>query len=277
MTNALNAYDSVKFPFLISGKELEAMPIVPPEWVIPNYVQVNERRMSLLCGQPDAGKSTLAIQMAAAVLMGGNVLGEQTTKCDVLYWQTECQSNNIKRSLERLGYDSKLHAHIEVFKEMPRFNTLENMRKVLDAYREIRFVIIETIDGLLHFKDILANSYVKESFDRFDNVMGDLFGRVGFLGLTQLNKSQMDKKSGSLVLGASEIIARTGIKMYMRTGKDEDPIRRFHSTVREDGVARTPINLRFDPTTRKSHSVTQPKRNLKVWRSIRMPVSNRNS
>lgn len=243
--------DTTQFPFLVTGEQLNKMKFAPPEWIVEDIVQANDRRMSLLVGKPESGKSTLGIQLCASVLKAEPFLAKLTTPSPVLYWQTEAMPRNIKESLSKLGYDPARDAGLYTFTGKPVENTLENLHAVLTVHPNIRLVIVETLDSLLHFKDIKENSFVKEGFDKFDNVMADLLQRVAFLGIAQLKKNETEN-SGDMLLGATEIRARTGIKLYLRTKSDEDPRRIFHTTVRQDGTAIKKTFMDYDPATGRS-------------------------
>src|SRR6516225_7723407 len=69
-----------------SLSELRERPRSNSEWVVEDLLRTNRKRCSLLCGDPEAGKSTLARQLAAAVAQGKPFLGRQTLKGKILYW-----------------------------------------------------------------------------------------------------------------------------------------------------------------------------------------------
>ncbi len=55
----------------ISTTEILALPPSKPEdWVVADLLRTGRKRPALLCGLPEAGKSTLAHQLALAVANG---------------------------------------------------------------------------------------------------------------------------------------------------------------------------------------------------------------
>lgn len=224
------------------------MKYTAPSWVVEDLIQANDKRMAVLAGKPESGKSTVAIQLCAAVLSGTSFWGKQTKKVPTLYWQTEAMPRSIKESLRKLGYDHRRDAAFYAFTGKPSESTLENLHAFLTEHPDIGLVVLETINSVLNCEDVKENKFVKPAFDRFENMMDGILGRVAFLGLAQLKKNETES-SGDMLLGATEFRARTGIKMYLRTRGDEDERRLFHSTVRQDGVAIKQVYLDYDPST----------------------------
>src|SRR5438445_8748089 len=72
-------------------------------WIVEKLLRTNRQRISLLCGSPHAGKSTIARQLAIAVAQGKPFLGRSTMQCKVAYWQSEETEEDTKQDFEKSG------------------------------------------------------------------------------------------------------------------------------------------------------------------------------
>src|SRR5580698_3872761 len=88
----------------ISTEDILALPpSKPTDWVIADLLRTGRKRPSLLCGLPEAGKSTLAHQLALAVANGIKFLDRDTVKGHVLYWKNEESAADVREDLIQAG------------------------------------------------------------------------------------------------------------------------------------------------------------------------------
>jgi hypothetical protein len=240
-----------KAPLIFSGKDLKNMPHQEQEWIVDDLLRLGRKRLSLLLGKPEAGKSSLATQLAVAVSRGQSFLGRPTKQSEVLFWATEEDPEDFWESLERLGYDPDHHKMIWMLDGSRSLNPAADLRDCLAAHPTIRLVILETLDDVLRMTDLKDNSKAREAFEQFDAVVMQRFScQAAFLGLHHLKKDETDN-SGDAILGATVVRGRTDAKLYLKQVSDEDSRRVLHATVRKGrGIAKT--FLHFDPT--HSHS-----------------------
>lgn len=241
----------VKKPLLLSGAELKALTFEPSQWIVDGLLRIGRRRVSLLAGKPEDGKSTLARQLAVSVTQGKPFLGRPTMRGAVIYWQSEEEPEDVRDSLERLRYDHTKDEKLQTFFGSASENHVLALRESLIENPGVRLVIIETLDDLLKVSDIKENSAARAAFDKFDaNVVNEFCKNTAFLALHQLKKRETDSV-GDMLLGATVIRGRTDAKWYIRRVSDEDPRRLFQATVRK-GLEILPTYLDYDAETEKS-------------------------
>jgi hypothetical protein len=214
-------------------------------WVVDNLLRTNLKRISLLCGSPHAGKSTLARQLALAVVHGESFLGRTTLKSKVAYWQSEETAQDAYEDFFKSGMKPDdniaiLHSEKDNHKEL---NTL------LCDDPGIRLVIIETLDDFLQIDDVLNNTSARKSFEKFDAEIVEKHASCSFLALHHFKKSD-EQKGSSLhkILGATVIGGKTDCKIYVRQVSDRDP-RRIISVQTRKGLPIEPTYLVFNEDT----------------------------
>jgi len=230
---------------LLSVTELRAMPVIPSQWIVQDLIRIGRRRPSLLAGKPEAGKTTLSRQICVAVTKGLPIFGRQTMRSPVIFWQSEDEPADVLDSWNRLGYDETHDEKLLTFNGDTTDNHVLALNEALNEHPDVRLVVIETLDALLKMEDIKGNTEARKAFDKFDKeVMSKHAHDTAFLCLTQLKKRDCDSV-GDMILGATEIRARTDSKLYMRQVSDEDERRIFHATVRK-GRSIPPTYLDFN-------------------------------
>lgn len=259
---------------LMSVAELRALKAEPSQWIVDGLLRIGRRRISLLAGKPESGKSTLGMQLAVAVTKGKPFLGRQTLRSGVIYWQSEEDKEDVRESLERLGYDHTRDEKLLTFFGSAAQNDVNSLHEELLEHSDVRLVVIETLDDLLKLSDIKENSAARAAFDKFDAaVVNDFSAKTAFLALHHLKKRETDSV-GDMLLGATTIRGRTDAKMYLRRASDEDPRRIFQATVRK-GREILPTFLEFDAETAISvlgHSLSE-ERKKNVQRTEERTVS----
>jgi hypothetical protein len=219
---------------LLTVAEMKAKKYAPSDWVVEDLIRLGRRRPSLLAGKPESGKSTFARQMAVAVTKGIPIVGRQTKRSPVIYWQTEDDPADVLDSWNRLGYDE---AHDEKLLTLVdsgyESNNLDKLHDALVEHSDVGLVIVETLDDLLKMEDIKENTAARKAFDTFHAKIGRHFShRTAFLCLTHLKKKDCDE-SGDMIMGATVIRGRTDTKIYLKTVSDDDDRHIIHSKVRE--------------------------------------------
>ena len=215
-------------------------------WIVNNLLRTNRKRISLLCGSPHAGKSTIARQLALDVVHGEPFLGRTTLKSKVAYWQSEETEQDAYEDFFKSGMKSDdniviLHSAKENHKEL---NTL------LCDDPDISLVILETLDDFLQMDDLSDNPTARRAFEKFDaEIVSQHAPRCSFLALHHFKKSD-EQKGSSLhkILGATAIAGKTDCKIYVRQVNDSDP-RRILSVQTRKGLPIEPTYLIFNEET----------------------------
>jgi|SRR5690242_46877 len=245
--------ETKKQPLLISGRELKnmSMTMQPQDWIVEGLLRTGRRRMSLLAGKPESGKSTLALQLAVSVCKGEPFLGRSTVRSEVLYWNTEEDVSDVWDSLQHLGYDPDRDMALWLPTGSTDVNPVQSLRNALAEHPDVRLVILETVDDVLRIDDIKENTAARQAFTTFDAAIMEKFSQqVTFLGLHHLKKRETDS-TGDMLLGATWLRGRTDAKLYLKQISDSDDRRVFHATVRK-GRSVAPTILNFDKHTGKS-------------------------
>jgi AAA domain-containing protein len=220
-------------------------------WVVTQLLRTNRRRISLICGSPHAGKSTLARQLAVAVVNGKPFLDRETTQSKVAYWTCEESDEDIKADFLQSGM-ALTEPNFVVLQSTALEDNLNALDKCLDADPDIRLVILETLDDFLQVDDLDNNTATRKAFEKLDAVVQKHTHRCCFVALHHFKKSD-EQKGSSLhrILGATVIAGRTDAKIFMRGCGDSDH-RRVISVQLRKGTPIEPTYLDFDTTTQSS-------------------------
>lgn len=113
--------------------------------------------MSLLCGKPKAGKSTLAHQLALAVARGTSFLGRPCIQGKVILLSHEGHKSRVKHHFMSLGATGD--EPILVYCDVAPAEATKKLAGLLEQYPDTKLVIIDTAQRFLRIKDL--NDYVK--------------------------------------------------------------------------------------------------------------------
>lgn len=221
-------------------------------WVVGNLLRTNRKRISLLCGSPHAGKSTLARQLAVAVAHGEPFLGRATLKSKVAYWQSEETEQDAAEDFQKSGM-AVTEPNFNLLHADPAENNLTALDECLNDDPDIRLVILETLDDFLQMDDLDNNPSTRRAFEKFDGgVVAEHAHRCCFVALHHFKKSD-EQRGSSLhkILGATVIAGKTDCKIFMRGCGDSDPRRVINAQTRK-GIPIEPTYLAFDEATQSS-------------------------
>src|SRR5437764_1295624 len=122
-------------------------------WIVDNLLRTNRKRISLLCGSPHAGKSTLARQLTVAVVHGEPFLGRATLKSKVAFWQSEESEDDAREDFIKSGMTLDEPNFVLLHADSAE-NNLRALNECLTNDPDIRLVIIETLDDFLQMDDL---------------------------------------------------------------------------------------------------------------------------
>jgi len=129
----------------ITSAELAMKDFPEPRWVIPDLLPEG---LSLLAGKPKTGKSWLALNIAAAVSIGGCVLGSiQVERGKVLYLALEDSERRLKGRLDLIQAvpTDKLHFFTAWAKGE---DALSDLRLWLTQNADTRLVVVDTLQRI---------------------------------------------------------------------------------------------------------------------------------
>jgi hypothetical protein len=244
-------------------RDLNNLPRVKRDWVVDQMIRAG-KRPSIICGSPEAGKSTLALQLTKAVARGEDFLGRKTTQGRVIYWQSE---EDEQDAAEDFLPGVNLDDPIVILHPDVRDNNLTELAKALRKYPDTRLCVIETLMDFFKSEDIDAGPENRKKFSKLQEVMG-LFPQCAFILLHWFKKSDSQKTGLSIhkMLGSTVIAAETSTKIFLREVSDSDPRRVIQVRIRK-GTSIEETYLNFNATTKTSAlgmTVAQEKAERKV-------------
>ncbi len=229
-------------------KELAALPPADTtHWIIDGVLRTRRKRPSLLCGYPESGKSTMAMQIAIAVAQGIPLLGRQTERGHVIYWKNEDSEQDIRDDFFKAGMsiDDPLTF---VLPEAGQDN-FEVLKAEIEKRPDTNLVIVETLADFTGIADITSNDDTRIALEKFSKTIMQPRLDCAFLILHHFNKSTVDNElAAKRILGGTAIVGGTDAKLYLKQVSDTDSRRILWITVRK-GKPIEPTYLNFDPAT----------------------------
>jgi hypothetical protein len=246
----------------ISTKEILALPPTKADdWVVSDLLRAGRKRPALLCGLPEAGKSTLAHQLALAIANGKPFLGRDTVKGHVLYWKNEESAADVREDLLQAGLVDT--GQLTMILPEPNDDNFKVLIKGLKE-RESNLCIVETLADLIPDAELEKSKDMRDALARFSDEVMSLFPNTAFLLLAHFNKStSKDGLALTRINGSTFIPAATDAKIYLEQVSDTDHRRVLHATVRK-GKKIEPTYLEFDEKTLTSTLGTKVKDEVKV-------------
>jgi hypothetical protein len=246
----------------ISTKEIIALPSSKPtDWVVADLLRTGRKRPSLLCGLPEAGKSTLAHQLALAVANGTPFLGRDTVKGHVLYWKNEESAADVREDLLQAGLVDT--GDLTMVMPEPNDNNLQVLIHGLTIHPS-KLCIVETLADLMPDAELEKSKDMRDALQKFSNEVVVKFPKTAFLILAHYNKStSKDGLALTRINGSTFIPAGTDAKIYLEQVRDTDNRRVLHATVRK-GKPIEPTYLNFDEKTLTSTLGIKVKDEVKV-------------
>lgn len=107
--------------------------------------------LSSLAGRPKVGKSWLALQIAYAVSVGGDVLGKSATRGRVLYLSLEDSERRIQSRMAKQRWDFSLDPYVDFETTWPKFTDKRSIGALFEKIEKdgITLTVIDTISRVL--------------------------------------------------------------------------------------------------------------------------------
>ncbi len=260
---------------MLSTSEILALPpSQPTDWIVDGLIRAGRKRPSLLCGLPEAGKSTLAHQLALAVANGVPFLDRATVQGHVILWKNEDSPQDIREDLVQAGLVNT--SELSIILPKPGDDNQTILLRSLVERPDTRLVVIETLADFMKDSELEKSKDMRDALDQFANSVCALHPNTAFLLLAHYNKSTNEGLSLTRINGSTFIPAGTDAKLYLEQVSDKDSRRIFHATVRK-GKRIEPTFLIFDPNTLNStlgrtvaDEVAQAKKGLAELRIIEL-------
>jgi hypothetical protein len=167
--------------------ELLAQKDEPIKWLAKKVVVPGT---NLLGGGPKAGKSVYALQLGAAVALGGDFLGHKTRRCGVIYLSYDEPSRTVlkRQAFAFIRRNPGIPLYLETDWPVMAKGGLEQLRDTLLRDRNIGLVIIDTFFKFLGRRGGASYAVAAEAMGEFCQAVEDVGGDVGILMLHHLTK-----------------------------------------------------------------------------------------
>lgn len=224
---------------VVDVSELQDKTLPPMKWLIDDLLPVGG--VVMLYAKPKMGKSFLAIQLALTVASGGEFLGFQAQKHEVLYIDLETSQRSMKNRISMMTADAPKGLYLMTPQEVFEFGNIGNgfesqVDYFLESHKGVKLVIVDTyglIQGSRPSQYIYRQEYAeishlnswarKKGFtlvlihhqnkqDDYANPVQGISGSTGITGGLQayyiLSKRDYTDKMTKLTIGGKEIMER---------------------------------------------------------------------
>ena len=224
---------------VVDVSELQDKTLPPMKWLIDDLLPVGG--VVMLSAKPKMGKSFLAIQLALTVASGGEFLGFQAQKHEVLYIDLETSQRSMKNRISMMTADAPKGLYLMTPQEVFEFGNIGNgfesqVDYFLESHKGVKLVIVDTyglIQGSRPSQYVYRQEYGeishlnswarKKGFtlvlihhqnkqDDYANPVQGISGSTGITGGLQayyiLSKRDYTDKMTKLTIGGKEIMER---------------------------------------------------------------------
>jgi len=219
---------------LLSLEQLFLKPNRPMSWIVDGLCI--ESGVSIICGKPKSGKSTLARQMILSVANGYDFLERPCDKSTVLYYALEEIEDEVSRGFRQLGAEGseKIYVHVGPIK-----NSKSHLKQAIEKYQP-KLVVIDPLFRFLKVKDLNDYSEVTHQMEELS-----LIARSSKAHLCLLHHTNKASDSTNGILGSTAIFgAVDGVLILRRTVENS-----FLSTRMRYGEDMSEAVLEFDYST----------------------------
>lgn len=225
---------------VVDVSELQDKMLPPMKWLIDDLLPVGG--VVMLSAKPKMGKSFLAIQLALSVASGGEFLGFQARKHEVLYIDLETSQRSMKNRISMMTDDAPKGLYLMTPQEVFEFGNIGNgfesqVNYFLESHKGVKLVIVDTY-GLIQGSRTAAQNIYRQEYaeishinswarkkgftlvlvhhqnkqDDYANPVQGISGSTGITGGLQayyiLSKRDYTDKTTKLTIGGKEIMER---------------------------------------------------------------------
>lgn len=225
---------------VVDVSELQDKTLPPMKWLIDDLLPVGG--VVMLSAKPKMGKSFLAIQLALSVASGGEFLGFQAQKHEVLYIDLETSQRSMKGRISMMTDDAPKGLYLMTPQEVFEFGNIGNgfesqVNYFLESHKGVKLVIVDTYGLIQGSRTATQNIYRQEyaeishlnswarkkgftlvlihhqnKQDDYANPVQGISGSTGITGGLQayyiLTKRDYTDKMTKLTIGGKEIAER---------------------------------------------------------------------
>jgi hypothetical protein len=213
----LNGHASAPSVELLSGASIQPEPV---RWLWKGWLALG--KIALLAGAPGTGKSTLALEMAATVTIGGTMPdGESVQAGDVLVWSGEDDPADtlLPRFLAAGGNPERIYfvnATVEHGQRVP-FDPARDLPRLAETVQRLARPLLIILDPIV--SAVPGDSHKNAEARRGLQPVADLAAKTGaaVLGVTHFAKSSagrepQERVNGSIAFAALPRIVLATVK-----------------------------------------------------------------
>lgn len=150
---------------VVDVSELQDKTLPPMKWLIDDLLPVGG--VVMLSAKPKMGKSFLAIQLALSVASGGEFLGFQARKHEVLYIDLETSQRSMKGRISMMTDDAPKGLYLMTPQEVFEFGNIGNgfeaqVDYFLESHKGVKLVIVDTYGLIQGSRTAAQNIYRQE-------------------------------------------------------------------------------------------------------------------
>lgn len=224
--------------------DLVTMATVQPvavEWLWPGWVPYG--KLTILDGDPGLGKSTVCLDLAARVSVGGlTPTGEALPAGHVLYITSEDDPDDTLRPrLDAAGGDPMFVHYLPTIELPSQLDRLERIVRTLG----VRLVVLDPLVSVLD-SDVRTNQNiaVRKALDPVVRLAADV--GCAIIALRHLTKPQGSSKPASAVYRGQDSIAFSGVvRSLLAIGQDPEDAERFVLASIKLNIGRKPRSLAY--------------------------------
>lgn len=157
---------------VVDVSELQDKTLPPMKWLIDDLLPVGG--VVMLSAKPKMGKSFLAIQLALSVASGGEFLGFQARKHEVLYIDLETSQRSMKGRISMMTDDAPKGLYLMTPQEVFEFGNIGNgfesqVNYFLESHKGVKLVIVDTY-GLIQGSRTAAQNIYRQEYSEISHL-----------------------------------------------------------------------------------------------------------
>ena len=219
------------------------------DWVVDKFL--TDGGISLIAGEPKAGKSTLARQLALSISRGDEFLGRLTQKTKVLYMALEEQVEIIDEQFTAQGLVEEDDVYIHSG-PIGMDNPIQYIRDIVSS-DEIKFLIIDTLALLLNVENLNSYSEVNRAITPYRNLARETNTHIMFVHHANKNR---EASRASKIMGSTALFGAVDNAIIFERGNPT----RFITSFQRGGEAFTNNPLKYNEKT-LTYSLMEVNRN----------------
>jgi hypothetical protein len=187
------------------------------EWICDKLLSVGG--LSLIAGEPKAGKSTIVRQLVKDVLNGSRFLGRQCKKGSVAWFGFEEQVEDLNAGFKKLGVseDAELLVHVgPVFSE-----TIYEQLMQLLMEKKPTLVVVDTLFDLVMVESENSYHQVKSQMAKLSLIARETRSHIMCIHHTR-KTSENAPRGTSAILGSQAIFAKVDAALVVEINEEND-------------------------------------------------------